>query len=122
MSYEDLQDHDIFLPEEVWGKVDLSSSVNELALTLVYLLGVTSCVLMVIGGGDMLTWLGVLGFLVFMVLFTLVSNAGIEHQNQVIEELEAEVARGGDAETDTPGEEGADSGTEERENLEEEPS
>jgi hypothetical protein len=87
MSYEDLKEHDIFLPEKHWDKVDLSSSVNELALTLVYVLGVVSCVLMAVGGGHMLTWAGVLGFLLFMFLFTLVSNAGIEAQNKVVDDL-----------------------------------
>ncbi len=101
MAYEDLKDHDIFLPEEAWGKVDLSSSVNELALTLVYILGIASCVLMAVGGGHMLTWIGVICFLVFMVLFTLVSNAGIENQNEVINEMERKYeyqSRDGDSE------------------------
>lgn len=87
MSYEDLKEHDIFLPEEHWGEVNLSSSVNELALSLVYVLGVVSCVFMAVGGGHTLTWIGVLGFLVFMFLFTLVSNAGIEAQNEVVNQL-----------------------------------
>lgn len=87
MSYEDLEAHDIFLPEEHWDELDLSSSVNETALIFTFVLGIGSCVLMVLGGGKMLTWIGAGLFVVFMLLFTFVSNAGIDRQNQIVEEV-----------------------------------
>lgn len=87
MSYEDLEKHNIFLPEEHWDELDLSSSVNQPVLLVTLVAGVISCILMVIGGGSTLTWIGAALFLIFLVSFTLVSNAGIEHQNDRIDEV-----------------------------------
>jgi len=87
MSYEELQDHDIFLPENHWGELDLSSSVNQPLLLSTLVLGVVSCVIMVYGEGNYLTWIGTGLFFVFLVSFTLVSNAGIDHQNNVVDDV-----------------------------------
>lgn len=87
MSFEELKEHDIFLPEENWGELDLSSSVNQPLLLSTLILGVISCGMMVLGHGNTLTWLGAGLFLVFLIGFTLVSNAGIDHQNEVIDDL-----------------------------------
>lgn len=87
MAYEDLEAHNIFLPEEHWGELDLSTSVNQTYLVVSFVLGVVSCVLMVLGGGGTLTWIGGLLFVLFMFLFTWVSNAGIDRQNEVVDEV-----------------------------------
>lgn len=87
MSYEDLEDHNVFLPEDVWGEVDLTASVNQWLLSGVMLLGVASCIMMWLGHGSALTWWGGLLFVVFLYSFMWVSNAGIEYQNQEIDEL-----------------------------------
>lgn len=87
MSYEDLEEHNIFLPEEHWDELDLSSSVNQPLLLLTIIIGLTACTLMVIGAGDTLTWLGAGLFVVFLYSFTWVSNAGIENQNETVDEV-----------------------------------
>lgn len=87
MSYEDLEDHNVFLPEEVWGKTDLTASVNQVLLTLVMMMGIGGCLLMWWGGGSTLTWVGAVLFIVFMYAFMWVSNTGIEHQNRDVDEL-----------------------------------
>lgn len=87
MSYEDLKEHNVFLPEPVWGKVDLTASVNQVLLTLVLLTGVGSCVMMWIGNGSTLTWWGTVLFILFLYAFLWVSNSGIESQNEEIDEL-----------------------------------
>lgn len=87
MSYEDLEEHNIFLPEEHWDELDLSSSVNQPLLLLTIIIGLGSCSLMVAGGGNMLTWVGAGLFVVFLYSFTWVSNAGIENQNETVNEV-----------------------------------
>lgn len=87
MSYEDLEEHNIFLPEEHWDELDLSSSVNQPLLLLTIIIGLVSCALMVIGGGTMLTWIGAALFFVFLYSFTWVSNAGIENQNETVDNV-----------------------------------
>lgn len=87
MAYEDLEEHNIFLPEEHWDELDLSSSVNQPLLLLAITVGAVSCALMVIGTGDLLTWIGAGLFLVFLIAFTIVSNAGIDNQNERVNEV-----------------------------------
>lgn len=87
MSYEDLEKHNIFLPEEHWDELDLSSSVNQPLLLLTIVIGLISCALMVMGGGHTLTWIGAVLFFVFLYAFTWVSNAGIEKQNNTVDEV-----------------------------------
>lgn len=87
MSYDDLKEHNIFLPEEHWDELDLSSSVNQPLLLLTMIIGITACVLMVVGGGHSLTWIAAGLFIVFLFAFTWVSNAGIEKQNDVVDHV-----------------------------------
>lgn len=87
MSYNDLKEHNIFLPEEHWNELDLSSSVNQPLLLLTMIIGITACVLMVIGAGQSLTWIGAGLFVGFLYAFTWVSNAGIDKQNDVVDEV-----------------------------------
>ncbi|MFB6098683.1 MAG: hypothetical protein ABEK84_06160 [Salinibacter sp.] len=87
MSYDDLKEHDIFLPEEEWGDLDLETSVSIPTLIATFVLGAVSCVMMVLGGGGPWTWIGAVLFIGFMFAFALVSNAGIERQHRRIEAL-----------------------------------
>ena len=87
MSYDDLKEHNIFLPEEHWEELDLSSSVNQPLLLLTIIIGITACVLMVMGAGHSLTWIGAGLFVGFLYAFTWVSNTGIEKQNDVVEHV-----------------------------------
>lgn len=87
MSYEDLKEHNIFLPEEHWDELDLSSSVNQPMLLITILTGIAGCVLMVIGGGSSLSWIGAGLFVIFLYTFTFVSNAGIDNQNEIVDEV-----------------------------------
>lgn len=87
MSYEDLEEHNIFLPEEHWDELDLSSSVNQPLLLLTVAVGVVACILMVVGAGSTLTWIGAGLFLIFLYSFTIVSNTGINNQNNRVNEV-----------------------------------
>lgn len=87
MSYEELEDHNIFLPEPVWGEADLHTTVNQPLVLAVLVFGLATCVLMVIGQGGTLTWLGMGLFWIFMIAFTIISNQGIESQNEYLDDL-----------------------------------
>jgi len=87
MSFEDLDEHGLFLPEDVWGEIDLHTSVNVYQLAATGLLGLGACLMMWLGHGNTLTWVGAGLFFVFMYAFTYVSNAGIEEQNDEIDQL-----------------------------------
>jgi len=87
MSYEDLKERNIFLPEEHWDELDLSSSVNQPLLFSSLAAGVTACVLMAIGGGQTLTWIGGGLFIIFLVSFTFISINGINNQNKTVDEV-----------------------------------
>jgi membrane protein implicated in regulation of membrane protease activity len=87
MSFEDLKAHDVFLPEVLWGKADLNSSVNRAALLAVGLLGIVACVLMLVGRGLLLTWLGAGLFILFVIAFALLSRRGIDRQNDRVSQL-----------------------------------
>lgn len=87
MSIQDLEEHGILLPRKAWGKMALSTSVNKAALSVAFFLGALSCVLMILGEGGLLTWLGALLFIIFLLVFTLISNQGIDRQSRQCEEL-----------------------------------
>lgn len=87
MSYEDLEEHNIFLPEEHWDELELSSSVNQPLLLFAMVVGIASCVLMVIGAGNTFTWLGSGLFIIFLILFTILSKKGIDNQNEKVNKM-----------------------------------
>jgi len=87
MSEKDLSNAGVLLPEEEQGKMDLHTTVNKTELLLVGGLGIGACLLMYIGSGDWLTWVGVGAFFVFLVLFYLISIRGINKQNKRLDKL-----------------------------------
>jgi hypothetical protein len=90
MSLKDLHEHGILLPEEEWGIHDLHTSVNKPELVASMLFGLASVALMYIGGGETLTFVGMVMFILFMGWITRLSVIAIEVQAaQFIEEREA---------------------------------
>ena len=90
MSFEHLEERGVFLPEEQWGEMDLSSSGHPVLVLLSFAIAVGSCVLMVWGGGGPLTWLGGGVFVVFLVSYTWLEARAIERQNETVERLAKE--------------------------------
>ena len=89
MSLKDLQDHGILLPKEEWGVHDLHTSVNEVELVLCFLFGAASLGMMYFGAGEMITFVGMVLFIIFLGWITHVSVKAIEVQAaQFIEEHE----------------------------------
>lgn len=87
MSIEELRAHGLLLPKEDWGALDLHTSVNKIALLFTFALAAFALILIVIGEGQAITWIGAVLYVLFLVLFTLVSNAGIAHQARRIDSL-----------------------------------
>lgn len=97
MSLKDLSEHGILLPQEEWGAHDLHTSVNKVALVAALLFGLAAVVLMYLGGGTSLTFVGTVMFLAFMAWVTHISMKAIdvqaaqfaEEREQVIEEQQS---------------------------------
>jgi len=83
MSQKDLEDMGILLPEQEWGKYDISTQVNKPALLVIGLLAMISVFLMYFGDGNIVTWTGALIFIVALFLFTWLSVRSIDKQKQV---------------------------------------
>ena len=90
MSLKDLHDHGILLPEEEWGVHDLHTSVNKPLLLVSLLFGLASVLTMYLGGGEGISFVGMVMFIVFMGWITQISLKAIEVQAaQFAEEREA---------------------------------
>ena len=87
MSFEELKQQNFFLPESMWGKLELSGSVSRVTTGAMALLALGSGVLIWRGNGSRLTWIGAVLFVVFLVSFALISHFAIDRQNRKIEEL-----------------------------------
>lgn len=81
LSLKHLEQLGVLLPREEWGRYDLASTVNSRWLAVVAILGVAALVLMYIGNGKTLTFVGIGLFLLFMGLITRVSLQAIEAQS-----------------------------------------
>lgn len=77
MGLEDLRKAGVLLPKEEWGKRDLSTDVKKLPLLVLAALVPASAVLMYVGNGKGLTWIGLALFFVFLGGFTFLSLRGI---------------------------------------------
>lgn len=82
MSEKDLQDANILLPEELWGRMDLHSTVNTTELIGIGILGTIAACLMYIGDGTWWSWIGGGLFFLFFLGFYLVSSRAIKKQNR----------------------------------------
>lgn len=89
MSLEELEEQDLFLPESAQGELDLSASVSKTQAAGVFLLGFVGALLMILGAGEWLTWVGAVLFLAFLFLFTWTSNRGIDRQNEEVRKLQS---------------------------------
>lgn len=90
MSLKDLQEHGILLPEQEWGVHDLHTSVNKPLLLASLAFGLAAVVLMYIGGGRALTFVGMVMFILFMGWISQISLKAIDVQAaQFAEEREA---------------------------------
>jgi len=100
MSYEELKERDIFLPEDEWGKADLQTSVSLTPFGLALGAGILGCALLAMGGGSLETWLGAILFIGFMIGFAVVSSRAVDRQNARVDALLRESSRSTDGDSD----------------------
>jgi len=85
VSYDELEERGIFLPEEHWGESELTRPASPWLLAVLGSLAALACVAMVVGQGRVLTWLGCGAFIVLLWAFTFVTGRTIDRQNRRIE-------------------------------------
>ncbi len=80
MSLKDLHQAGVLLPRDEWGVHDLHTSVNKPMLLAAMALGLTSVVLMYVGGGGTLTFIAGGLFIGFMAWITHISIKAVNVQ------------------------------------------
>lgn len=88
MSIKDLETAGLLLPREQWGRYDVHSRVNRAGVIAAWITAVLSAVLIYVGNGCLLTWVGLAGMAVFLVLFTYLSIHAINVRNQASAHVE----------------------------------
>ena len=64
MSLEELKEAGVLLPEEEWGEHETKTTVRQIPMLIASLLAVAGLVAAYVGGGQTLTWIGIIVFLV----------------------------------------------------------
>lgn len=99
MGYRDLRRYGLLLPKALWGRLRLHASWRSELLTALSLgVGIASCVLMYVGGGRTLTWIGLGVFLVFLGAMLATGLYSIERRNSAIDEAFADLEAEGETE------------------------
>ena len=82
MSYEDLKEQGILLPEEEWGNHRIETTVSQIPVLLLFVVSIIGCVLMFTGGGKEWTWIGIIIF--FAGFFTMITlnNRAVHQQRE----------------------------------------
>ena len=77
MSLSDLQKMKLLRPESEWSGAPARSEVQSILAFLTGMLGIAGCVLMIVGDGHLLTWIGLAMFAMALGSFTWVNLKGI---------------------------------------------
>lgn len=82
MSYEDLKEQGILLPEKEWGDHRMETTVSQIPVALLFVVSIIGCVLIFTGGGKEWTWIGTIIF--FAGFFTLIAlnNRAVQQQRK----------------------------------------
>jgi hydrogenase-4 membrane subunit HyfE len=82
MTIEDLREQGVLLPEEEWDKHSLKTTVRKLPLAIALLVATASCVLMFLGDGGRLTWVGVAVFILTLYAVTWLLDRAVARQRE----------------------------------------
>lgn len=82
MSIDDLRDQGVLLPEEEWGEHRLETTVPLLPLAVGYVAAVASLVVIYVGGGGLVTWIGAGAFLVALYAVTWMCDRAVLRQRR----------------------------------------
>lgn len=80
MSFEELERRGIFLPQEEWGEVELTSSANPWRLAALGTVPIAGCIAMILGEGGAWTWIGAGAFVVGLWAYLWSMIRGIDRQ------------------------------------------
>jgi hypothetical protein len=90
MSIKRLEREGFLLPREARGRLDLRGTVGRGPLLLLAVLGGFCCILMYLGDGHTWSWVGGVGFLLFLVGFLWLMQRAVSRQVRRTEALFAE--------------------------------
>lgn len=94
MGLRDLRRYGLLLPRILWGRLRLHASWrSELLSALSLALGVASCVLMYLGSGHVLTWIGLAVFLVFLGAMLATGLYSIERRSAAVDEAFSQLGK-----------------------------
>lgn len=82
MTMEDLRDHGVLLPEEEWGKHRLETTTSPALILVLYLAAAGAAALIWVGEGRLLTWIGLVAFLVVLYVLTFVLDRAVMKQRR----------------------------------------
>ena len=100
MSIDDLREQGVLLPEEEWGQHELETTVHVLPLAAGFTVAVASLVVIYLGDGGTLTWVGSGVFLVALYAVTWMCDRAVLRQRERFREerRHADHGEGGDPE------------------------
>ncbi len=82
MSIDDLRDQGVLLPEEEWGKHRLQTTVPLAPLAVGYGSALASLVIMYLGAGGVVTWIGAGTFLAALYALTWMCDRAVLRQRE----------------------------------------
>lgn len=109
MPLEDLRNQGVLLPEEEWGEHRLETTVSQTPVLILFLIAVASWAAAYLGGGHLLTWIGVVMLLVSFFGIIFLCNRAVRKQRKRFEREREDASpdAGPHAENDATGHEAA---------------
>ncbi len=101
MSIDDLREQGVLLPEEEWGEHRLVTTVPLLPLAIGYVVAVASLVVMYVGAGGLLTWIGAGSFLVALYALTWMCDRAVLRQRARVRRERSAAHDGSDSEAES---------------------
>ena len=103
MSIDDLREQGVLLPEEEWGEHELRTTVHVVPLAAGFMVAVASLVVIYVGDGGMLTWVGSGVFLVALYAVTWMCDRAVLRQRERFREERRHAHLGEDGGEDQAG-------------------
>lgn len=86
MSLDELREQGVLLDEDEWGKHKLKTTVPQRTLATLLVAAVGSLVVVYLGDGELLTWIGTAAFLVLLFVITWVVDRSVRKQRTRVRE------------------------------------
>lgn len=96
MTIEDLEEQGVLLPEEEWGVHELETTTPEIPLAAAFVAAVGFWLMIYLGDGQLLTWVGTGLFLATLYAITWICDRAVLRQREKFREEREQVSRGPD--------------------------